>query len=128
MKGFFLTVIGILLSIALVRFGFGFDSSNQFSYLMQTVLELPPNIKDDFNVVISACDTLMESIRVLREVSTSGGSILEVLQSFLDTFGALLNVPFAFVEFLLLIVGQLLNVLKVIFELLFLPAKSPIVV
>lgn len=53
MKGFFLTVLALLLSIAFVRFVYGLQA-NESSYFVQVILNLPPDIKSDFSVVIEA--------------------------------------------------------------------------
>ena len=125
MKAFFLTLLGLLLSVAIVRYAQGLDV-NSVSHFVSTLLELPPDIKGEFQIVIDASQSFVTSLEQLKMVATSGDNIFKVVESFFDSIAALLNIPFAFMEFLVALVKQLLKSLRAVFNLLFGPVVVPI--
>lgn len=125
MKGFFLTVLALLLSIAIVRFSYGLDA-NQASYFVQVFLNLPPDIKSDFAVVIEAFDGISSAFSSLRAVVVSGSDIFKIIPAFFKSIAAVFSLPYAFAQFVLLVVGDILKALKSLFDLLFGPAVVPI--
>lgn len=125
MKGMFLTLFGLLMSLAIVRFVYGLQA-NESSYFVQVLLNLPPDIKSDFVVVIEAFDGISSAFSSLRAVVVSGSDIFKVIPAFFKSIASVFSLPYAFARFVLLVVGDILNALKSLFELLFGPAVVPI--
>lgn len=125
MKTFFLTVLGLLLCVAIVRFCYGLQV-NGVSYVWSVLLSLPPDMKQHMEVLTSSFESLRISLSQLSKVSSSGGNVFDVITSFFKSFAALLNVPFAFVEFVLSVLVDLMSSLKQLFNLLFGSVVEPI--
>ena len=125
MKGFFLTVLALLLSIAIVRFSYGLDA-NQASYFVQVILNLPPDIKSDFAVVIEAFGRISDAFSKLGNVIVSGGNIFDVIKNFFKSIAAVFSLNFAFSQFVLLVLKDIMKALRSLFDLLFGPAVVPI--
>lgn len=126
MKAFFLTVVAFLVCIATVRFSYGL-APNEFTYVINTVLSLPPDVKEEFQIVIDAAQGFVSAIDSLRAISSGGADIFEVVRAFFNSIAAFINIPLVFVQFLVNMVGHLLKVLRTLFNLLFGPAVAPIV-
>ena len=125
MKGFFLTVLALLLSIAFVRFVYGLQA-NESSYFVQVILNLPPDIKSDFSVVIEAFSRISDAFSKLGDVIVSGGNIFDVIKTFFRSIASVFSLPFAFSQFLLLVLKDIIKALRSLFELLFGEAVVPI--
>ena len=123
MKGFFLTVLALLLSIAFVRFVYGLQA-NESSYFVQVILNLPPDIKSDFSV--EACGRISDAFSKLGDVIVSGGNIFDVIKTFFRSIASVFSLPFAFSQFLLLVLKDIIKALRSLFELLFGEAVVPI--
>lgn len=125
MKGFFLSLLGILLAIGIVRFSYGLEP-NQVQYFVQVILDLPPDIKGEFQIVIDAAQAFTGALDKLGMVTSTGKDLIDIIKCFFESVGAFLNIPFAFIEFLIALIGQLLKSFRAVFNLLFGPAVLPI--
>lgn len=67
MKGFFLTVLALLLGIAAVRFTYGLQA-NESAYFVQVILNLPPDVKEGFAVIRDAVDSFSFAVQNLKNV------------------------------------------------------------
>lgn len=126
MKAVFLGILGLLLSVAIVRFSFGL-APNEVSYVVQTLLSLPPDVREEFGVVIVAFEQFRSALSTLNPVVVGQSDILDVIKNFFAAIGAFVNVPLTFVGFLVQLVGDFLNVFQALFGLLLGQAVSPIV-
>ncbi len=126
MKAFFLTVVAFLICIATVRFSYGL-APNEFTHVINTFLSLPPDIKEEFQIVIDAAQGFVGALDSLRAVSSAGGDLFDVVGAFFNSVGAFINIPLVFVKFLINLVKHLLECLRTLFNLLFGPAVAPIV-
>ncbi len=124
MKGFYLTIFGVLLAVSIIRFTYGTDPLT-FSQLMVVIEDFPLDVKEDFNGVVyefgrvrSAIETFTKSFNDISSYS----SLLEVLDAIVSIFKILWSICLlilALVKFLLLVVKDLIILLIRIFSLFF---------
>ena len=125
MKSFFIGILAVLLGVAIIRFNYGLQA-NSSTYIFATLLELPPDVKEEFQIVIEAAEDFSDSLRTLKTLSSTGSNIFDVVRSFFSSLAALLNVPFVFLKFLMNLILHVLRALETLFNLFFGPAVVPI--
>lgn len=125
MKGFFLTVLALLFGIAAVRFLYGLQA-NESAYFVQVILNLPPDVKEDFMVIREAVDSFSLAVQNLKNIGSMSGDLLDVLKAFFKAVGSFFAIPIAVAEFVFLVVQDLGRALASLFNLLFAPAVVPI--
>ena len=127
MKDLFLTLLGMLLMIGFVRFIYGLQA-NQSSYVVQVLLELPPDVKEHFDVVMDSIYNLRTAFRSFRNAIEADSFWLpSILKGFFKMIEAFFKIPVSIFEFLILILEDLGRAIAALTGLLFGEAGSPIV-
>jgi hypothetical protein len=88
MKAFFISILALLLSMAIVRFAYGLEP-NQSQYIFDVILSLPPDISEEYKIVIAAGERFVASLESLGSVVSSGKDIFQVVKAFFTSFAAL---------------------------------------
>ena len=125
MKNFFLAILAMLLGLAVIRFNYDLEA-NSSVYIFSTLLELPPDIKEEFQIVIDAAQSFSTSLSSLKSLTLAGGDVIDVIKSFFNSIIALLNIPFVFLKFLTNLLWHVLRGIETLFNLFFGPAVVPI--
>ena len=119
MRGLFLSILAALLGIAIVRFTYGLEA-NSSVYIFSTLLELPPDIKEEFQIVIEALEGFYNSL------VASGEDLFTIIKSFFSSLASLINIPLKLTAFLSNMIFNLIKALGTLFKLFFGPVVVPI--
>ena len=125
MRGLFLSILAALLGIAIVRFTYGLEA-NSSVYIFSTLLELPPDIKEEFQIVIEALEGFYNSLRNIKSLVASGEDLFTIIKSFFSSLASLINIPLKLTEFLNNMIFNLIRALGTLFKLYFGPVVVPI--
>lgn len=90
MKWFFLFLLSLFFAFCVVRFAYGLDS-NSVAYMIEKLLSVVPDVREDFQVFVDACASLRTAILNVGN-SFSGGGILDVLKSLVVSLLSVVNV------------------------------------
>ncbi len=124
MKGFYITIFGIMLCISIIRFSYGVEPLT-VSQFMIVIEDFPLDIREDFEGVVYELGRVRVSIEAFVEAFnsiSSGTGLRAILSALVGVFKILWSVCLllvAFVKFLFLVVRDLSILLVRLFSLLF---------
>lgn len=125
MKGLFLSIVAILLTIALIRFGYGLGA-NSLEFSIDYILSLVPDVKEDFSLFIEGVRSFSDALSGISN-AFSGDDFIEVVKSFFNSIGSFFNLFIVLIPCILAFLKDTVRMLVGVFELLFGTAVDPIV-
>ena len=135
MKKLFLSILAIVLTVGLIRIIYGLQA-NTLQYSIDTFLNALPDVKSDFQIVNDSASDFVDDLRgsfssipALEDPSILDyvKFIWEYVKAFFSSCASVFKVVVAFLQFLGSLLFDLVELIAVVFELLFLPASDPIV-
>lgn len=125
MKEIFFTILGLAISVALIRFAYDMQT-NTFSYSMQYLLSSMPNVKEDFEVVVDAFRAFADSAEEFSYLVNSDAGTFEWIQELGNVLLAFLQMIGSVFVAIGLVIVDVLKFIEAVFNLLFAPAVDPI--